>query len=106
MSRLWIALLLLTLVTACGRHARMATPENPAGRYQEPIAAAQRLLDQREQWADRVEWEVNESSDGWELTAWRIEHPDRKGPERYLPWGYSVIKLDRRMVPTDYRRKG
>jgi hypothetical protein len=93
------------LLLGC-RRARMAEPENPGGRYREPIAVALRLLEQRESWADRVEWEVNESVDGWEVFAWRIEHPERKGPERYLPWGYSVIKVDRRMVAVDYRRKG
>jgi len=84
----------------------MTVPEDPQGRYREQIAAAKRLLWQKEQWADRVEWEVVESSDGWEVTAWRIEHPENKGPSRYLPWGYSVIELDRRLVAVGYHRKG
>jgi hypothetical protein len=32
--------------------------------------------------------------------------PECKGPSRYLPWGYSVIQLDSRMVTVSYRRKG
>jgi hypothetical protein len=84
----------------------MEQPEDPDGRYREQIAAARRLLAQREDWADRAEWEVLKSDGGWQVLAWRVEHPERKGPERYLPWGYSVIELDRRMVATNYHRKG
>ena len=84
----------------------MAQPEDPQGRYREQIAVAQKLLDQKEPWADRVEWEVLESSNGWEVIAWRVEHPEEKGPNRYLPWGYSVIEVDRRLVTVGYHRKG
>ena len=80
--------------------------ENPQGRYREQIAVAKELLEQKEQWVDRAEWEVLESRHGWEVIAWRVEHPERKGASRYLPWGYSVIELDRRMVAVRYRRKG
>lgn len=84
----------------------MAHPEDPQGRYHDQIEAARRLLEQREDWADRAEWEVEKCGDGWEVTAWRVEHPDKKGAERYLPWGYSVIELDHRMVAVDYHCKG
>ena len=84
----------------------MEHPEDPQGRYRDQIAEARRLLDQKENWADRAEWEVRPSGDGWQVIAWRVEHPDKQGPERYLPWGYSVIDLDRRGVAVDYHRKG
>lgn len=84
----------------------MAHPEDPQGRYHDQIEAARRLLEQREDWADRAEWEVEKSGDGWKVTAWRVEHADKKGAERYLPWGYSVIELDHRMVAVDYHCKG
>ena len=84
----------------------MARSEDPEGRYRDQIAAARRLLEQKEQWADRAEWEVKKSGDGWEVIAWRVERPENKGPERYLPWGYSVIELDSRMSTVRYRRKG
>lgn len=84
----------------------MEHPEDPQGRYRHQIAAAKRVLEQREQWADRVEWEVEKSGTGWKATAWRVEHPERKGASRYLPWGYSVIELDSRMVVVSYHRKG
>jgi hypothetical protein len=64
------------------------------------------VLKQYENWADRVEWEVLKYGDGWKVVAWRIEHPEQKGADRYLPWGYSVIELDRRMVAIHYTRKG
>ena len=107
MAKFWITALILMLVAGCGgKTARMEHPEDPQGRYREQIAAAQRLLEQKEDWADRAEWEVSRTSDGWEVIAWRVEHPESKGSDRYLPWGYSIIELDRRMIAFDYRRKG
>jgi hypothetical protein len=107
MAKCWIVLLLLSLLVGCGRRsARMEHPEDPQGRYRDQIAAAQRLLEQKESWANRVEWEVLKSGDGWQVIAWRVERPDRQGPDRYLPWGYSVIELDSRLVTVHYRRKG
>jgi hypothetical protein len=107
MARRWIIALCLSLLSGCGgKNARMEKPEDPQGRYRDQIAVAKRLLEQKEDWADRAEWEVLKSGDGWEVIAWRIEHPERKGPNRYLPWGYSVIELDSRMVTVHYHRKG
>lgn len=107
MAKPWTVVLLVALLCGCGGEpARMEHPEDPQGRYRDQIAAARKLLEQRENWADRAEWEVLQAGDGWEVVAWRVERPDRKGPERYLPWGYSVIDLDRRNVATDYHRKG
>jgi hypothetical protein len=98
---------LLTLLSGCGgKIARMEQPEDPQGPYREQITVAKRTLEQNEDWADRAEWEVVQSGDGWEVIAWRVEHPERKGPNRYLPWGYSVIELDSRMVAVHYHRKG
>jgi len=100
-------ILMISLLTGCGaKSARMEHPEDPQGRYRDQIAAARKLLEQNETWADRAEWEVSKSPSGWEVTAWRIVHPDRKGAERYLPWGYSVIELDSRLMTIRYRRKG
>lgn len=84
----------------------MEHPEDPQGRYRAQIAAAKQVLNQKETWADRAEWEVQKSRGGWEVIAWRVEHPERKGPMRYLPNGYSVIELDERLAPVSYRRKG
>jgi hypothetical protein len=84
----------------------MEQAEDPQGRYREQIEVAQRVLQQNENWADRAEWEVSTTSDGWKVIAWRIEHPESKGASRYLPWGYSVIELDHRMVAVHYQRKG
>ncbi len=85
----------------------MDHPEDPQGRYHEQIAAARRVLAQKESWADRAEWEViDNGKDGWEVVAWRVEHPNAKGSDRYLPWGYSVIELDRRMIAVHYEPKG
>lgn len=102
-----ISTLLLVVLVGCGmRTARMEHSEDPHGQYRDQIEVAQRVLAQEENWADRAEWEVKKSGDGWEVIAWRIEHPDRKGPDRYLPWGYSVIDLDSRLVAVHYHRRG
>jgi hypothetical protein len=98
--------LFFSLLCGCGKTGRMEHPEDPQGRYHDQIAVAKGLLEQKENWADRAEWEVRDTGDGWEVIAWRIEHPERKGSDRYLPWGYSVIELDRRMVAVDYHHKG
>jgi hypothetical protein len=84
----------------------MDKPEDPHGQFSDQIAVAKRVLEQYENWADRAEWEVVKSGDGWKVIAWRVEHPERTGADRYLPWGYSVIELDRRMVAVHYTRKG
>ena len=107
MARAWIIALFFSLLTGCGgKTARMEHPEDPLGRYRDQIAAAQRLLEQKEDWAGQAEWDVLKSGDGWEVIAWRVEHPERQGPSRYLPWGYSVIELDSRSIAIDYHRKG
>jgi len=107
MGRRWMTAVFLSLLSGCGDKAsRMDHPEDTQGRYREQIAVARRLLEEKENWADRAEWEVVKSDDGWEVIAWRVEHPERKGSDRYLPWGYSVIELDRRMVAVHYKRKG
>jgi hypothetical protein len=101
-----IALFLLVLAGCGGQPGRMEQAEDPQGRYREQIAVAKRLLEQEEQWANRADWEVVKGADGWRVTAWRVEHPERKGASRYSPWGYSVIELDSRMVAHSYRRGG
>jgi hypothetical protein len=84
----------------------MEHPEDPQGRYKEQIEIGQHVLRQYENWSDRAEWEVIKTSDGWTLIAWRVEHPNSTGAGRYVPWGYSTIELDHRMVAVHYYRKG
>ena len=107
MIKCWTVALFLGLLCGCGGPpGRMEHPEDPQGRYRVQIEAAARLLAQHESWANRAEWEVLETSSGWQAIAWRVEHPARKGADRYLPWGYSVIELDSRMEPVSYRPRG
>jgi hypothetical protein len=102
----WIAALVMLLAGCNGGGEHMSQAEDPQGRYREQIAASQRVLSQKENWAGRAEWEVVDTGDGWKVIAWRIEHPEAKGAARYLPWGYSVINLDRRLIAVGYQRKG
>lgn len=80
------------------RESTRPLPQSNCGRP--AVIGAKRTL------ADRAEWEVVKAKDGWEVIAWRVEHPECKGPSRYLPWGYSVIELDSRLETIGYRRKG
>jgi hypothetical protein len=105
MSRCWIIVVLL-LCGCGGPGPRMEHPEDPQGRYHDQIEAAKRLLEQKEDWADRAEWEVLKTGDGWQVIAWRVERPNATGADRYLPWGFSVIDLDSRLVTVHYHRKG
>ena len=108
MVRPWYLIFVLSVLLAgCdGRKVRMEQPEDPHGRYREQISVARKLLQQKESWADRVEWEVIPTKGGWQVVAWRVEHPEAKGPNRYLPWGYSIIELDSRLVTVGYHPKG
>ena len=106
MRKRWITIALVLLLCGCRQNGRMCHPEDPQGRYHDQIEAAQRLLDQKEDWGDRAEWEVTKTADGWQLIAWRVEHPNAKGGDRYLPWGYAVIELDSRLVAITYHRRG
>lgn len=102
-----VALGVYLAVMGCSkRSVRMEHPADPKGSYAAQISAAKRLLDQREDWADRAEWEVLPLNEGWELIAWRIHYPDKKGPSRYLPWGYATIRLDRNLKPIYYKKRG
>lgn len=93
-------------LAGCGRApGRMEQAEDPQGRYREQIAVAARVLAQNEDWSDRAEWEVVPKKDGWDVVAWRVEHPEAKGAERYSPAGYSVIELDSRMTAVHYLPK-
>ena len=57
MARCCVIALFFVLLCGCGgRSDRMEHPEDPQGRYREQIAAARRLLEQKEDWADRVEY--------------------------------------------------
>jgi uncharacterized protein YceK len=107
MVRICMVIMAVALLSGCGGHiGQMDKAEDPQGRYREQIAAAKRLLEQQEDWADRAEWQVEQDGDGWKVVAWRVEHPDAKGPDRYLPWGYSVIELDSRLVAVHYQHNG
>lgn len=64
-----VSLCLALGIIGCSREVRMAQPEDPQGRYREQIAAARRLLEQKESWTDRVEWEVIKTSTGWRVVA-------------------------------------
>ena len=67
------------------------------------LAAATRAVRQNEDWADRAEYRIQKSGDGWQVTAWRVENPAAKGNARYVPWGFRIIVIDRRGQVAEYK---
>lgn len=67
------------------------------------IEAASRAIRQNEDWAARAEYKLKQIPAGWQVTAWRVEHPEAKGNDRYVPWGYRVIVVDRRGKVVEYK---
>ena len=95
---------LVTLVCGCGSgdiaHAARYYEKTPE---KGPVESAVRCIDQKEDWGDKAEYAVAKAGDGWVVTAWRVEYPTAKGPDRYKPWGFRVITLDRDGQVTGYR---
>jgi len=79
MLRCWIIVLSPSLLAGCGEKiGRMERCEDPQGRYREQIEAAKRLLGQKEDWAERAEWEVLKSEDGWGSSLGESSIPNAK----------------------------
>lgn len=78
-------------------------PSSYTAEQKDAIDASARAVRQYEDWADRAEYRIQKHRDGWQVTAWRVEHPEAKGNARYLPWGYRVIVVDRRGKVAEYK---
>ena len=95
---------LLCLWIAC-------SPSGPKAAHLDP-AVEQRLLDlarrtvsQKEDWADRAEFQIERHGDEWRVTAWRLEHPEATGKQRYVPWGFRIVVIDDHDRVVDYVSK-
>jgi hypothetical protein len=73
------------------------------GEEREVVDAAARAVRQFDDWGSRVEYTTKKTPSGWQVTAWRVEHPEAKGNARYVPWGFRVIVVDRRGKVIDYK---
>jgi hypothetical protein len=89
------------VLVGCG--SSEVAPVTYTADQQEAIAAATRAVRQNEDWASRAEYQIQKHRDGWQVTAWRVEHPEAKGNARYVPWGFRTILVDRRGQVAEYK---
>ncbi len=90
------------LFLGCGSN-RGADPAGYSMAEKDAIAAATRAVRQNEDWAARAEYRIQSHASGWQVTAWRVEHPEASGNARYVPWGYRTIVVDRRGKVVAYK---
>ncbi len=72
--------------------------EPPARAYTDKekqiLWAARKAVAQFDDWADRAEFKIERRKEQWHVTAWRVEHPEAKGNNRYVPWGRREMVID------------
>ena len=71
---------------------------------QTAIVTARRAVAERESWPHGAEFTAKPTKDGWAVTAWRIEYPNKKGASRFVPGGFRSISIDRTGKVTQYVR--
>lgn len=86
----------------CGSDAEV-DPSTYTAAQKDAIAAATRAVRQNEDWASLAEYRIKSHASGWQVTAWRLVHPEAKGNARYVPWGYRTIVVDRRGQVVEYK---
>lgn len=101
----WIGLLgLLSLLggPGCGSNPEI-DPASYTPAQKDAIATARRAVRQNEDWAELAEYRIQSHASGWQVTAWRVVHPEAKGNARYVPWGYRTIVVDRNGRVIEYK---
>ena len=92
---------LLFLVSCSGESDQ---PVKLSARESEIIAIARRTLDQQEDWVAKAEFKIAKRSGGYEVTAWKVVHPEAKGNLRYVPWGRSTMLIEDNGRVVEYRK--
>ena len=97
------ALILIGLgLAACSD--RSSDPGKLGAKEKEIVEVARRAVEQYEDWAGQAEYKIQRDGSGWQVTAWKVVHPEAKGNLRYVPWGRSTIRIDERGKVAEYRR--
>lgn len=96
------SLLTLFFIASCSHESDQ--PVKLSARESEMIAIARRTLDQQEDWVDKAEFKIAKRSGGYEVTAWKIVHPEAKGNLRYVPWGRSTMLIEDNGRVVEYRK--
>jgi len=92
----------LLFLASCSREADQ--PVKLSARESEIIAIARRTLDQQEDWVAKAEFKIAKRSGGYEVTAWKVVHPEAKGNLRYVPWGRSTMLIEDNGRVVEYRK--
>lgn len=96
------SLLALLFLTSCSREADRAAPLS--SKEKAIISIARRTLDQQEDWAAKAEFKIVKRSGGYEVTAWKVVHPEAKGNLRYVPWEKSTLLIEDNGRVIEYRK--
>ena len=80
------------ILVGCGNGP--SDPARMSDKEKDILERAKRAVAQYEDWEDRAEYKIERRGSQWQVTAWRVEHPEEKGDRRYLPWGNRRIILD------------
>lgn len=99
-----LAAALLCLATACSPSASKAKNLDPAVEKR-LIDLARLTVSQKEDWVDRAEFQIERRGDEWRVTAWRVDHPEATGKQRYVPWGFRIVVIDDHDRVVDYVSK-
>ena len=87
-------LLLGLLALAGGCSGEGSDPAKYSDKEKWIIERARGAVAQQEDWEARAEYRIKREDGRWHVTAWRVEHPEAKGNQRYLPWGHREIFID------------
>lgn len=96
------SLLALLFLTSCSGEADQ--PVKLSARESEILAIARRTVAQQEDWVDKAEFKIVKRSGGYEVTAWKIVHPEAKGNLRYVPWGRATLLIEDHGRVIEYRK--
>ena len=80
----------LIFLASCSREADL--PFHLSARDSDIIALVRRTLEQQEDWVAKAEFKIAKRSGGYEVTAWKVVHPEAKGNLHHLPLRYSTTR--------------
>lgn len=57
------------------------------------LRVAKEAVAEREDWPHGGDYNVSNDTEGWRVTAWRIDYPRHEGSARYAGGGFRVIHI-------------
>ncbi len=65
------------------------------------ITAVERAVLRQDQW-DNIACVATKQKGGWQVTAWKVVHPEARGRNRCVPWSVRKLTMDERGTVLDY----